>query len=412
MSLPPFPPSDLLPAVPPELPEPPPSRGPSHTPIAPLPLLLLFALVNLIVGSSAFLTTGIVELIAQDLKVSVPAAGQTMTAYAISTALLAPLVLVATSGWPRRRVLVLALALFTAGNALSALAPSLPVLLAGRVLMGLGAVFTPVAAGIAVALVAPAQRGKALALVFLGVSLSYVVGLPIGSWLGFRYGWAVPLWLFTGLSALALLAVAWRVPAHITAPGGGFVGVGALLRRGDLLAVLGFTLLYFTAIFSVFAYIGPVLQALVPMSSNRLALTLSLFGVSGMVGTLVGGASNDRFGAIRTIAVHVSVLGLTMLLLPLTAGHRPLMLAVMLVWGVAGFGMMAPQQSRLATLAPAQAPLLLSLNTSMLYFGTALGAALGGAAAVPLGFGRLSWIGVPLAALSLALLLLGRRRTG
>lgn len=185
-------------------------------------LLWLLCLVNLIIGSGAFVIGGILTPIAQDLRISVPAAGQAMTAYALSTALLAPLVLLATGRWPRRRALLLALALFAFGNLLCALSSSLAMLLAGRVLMGLGAVFTPIAAGIAVAVVEPAQRGKALALTFLGISLSYVIGVPLGSWLGLAFGWHTPIWLFSVLSLLALGGAARWVPKDIAAPGASF----------------------------------------------------------------------------------------------------------------------------------------------------------------------------------------------
>ena len=135
-------------------------------------LLWLLCLINLIIGTGAFVIGGILTPISQQLGISVPTAGQAMTAYALSTALLAPLVLLATGRWPRKRALLLALALFTLGNLLCALSSSFATLIAGRVLMGLGAVFTPIAAGIAVAVVEPAKRGKALALTFLGISLS------------------------------------------------------------------------------------------------------------------------------------------------------------------------------------------------------------------------------------------------
>jgi DHA1 family inner membrane transport protein len=398
------------------------ARGPQQAPLSPLPTvpagvwrvqptivpmprpLWLFSLVNLVIGTGAFVIGGILAPLAHDLGIGVPTAGQAMTAYALSTALLAPLVLLATGSWPRRNALLLALALFAAGNVLCALAHSLTALLVGRVLMGLGAVFTPISAGIAVALVEPAQRGKALAFVFLGISLSYVVGMPLGAWLGLAYGWHAPIWVVAALSGAALVAVAVRVPAVAAAPGAGFGGIGALLARRDVLAALALTLLYFIAIFAVFSYIGPVLQALVPMSGARLSLTLALFGLSGVAGTLIGGAANDRFGSRRTLLVQLSVLGTTMVALPLAAGSWGLLIAVLLVWGTAGFGMMAPQQSRLAALAPAQAPLLLSLNTSMLYLGTATGAVVGGALASSLGFERLAWAGVPFVAAGLALL--------
>ncbi len=370
-------------------------------------LLWLFSAVNLVIGTGAFVLGGIVAPLAMDLGVSVPTAGQAMTAYALSTAVLAPMLLLATGRWPRKRALLLALLLFTMGNVLCALAHSLVALLVGRVLMGLGAVFTPITAGIAVALVEPAQRGKALAYVFLGISLSYVVGVPLGAWLGLQYGWHTPIWAVVGLCGLAIAAVAAWVPAHIDAPGASFTGLDALLERRDVLSVLALTLLYFVAIFAVFSYIGPVLQALSPMSGARVSITLALFGLSGVAGTLIGGAANDRFGSRRTLAVQLSILGLTMALLPLAAGSWPALLLVLLAWGTAGFGMTAPQQSRLAALVPAQAPVLLSLNTSMLYLGTAGGAVVGGALASSLGFAQLSWAGLPFVAAGLVILWLG-----
>ena len=126
-----------------------------------------------------------------------------------------------------------------------------------------------------------------------------------------------------------------------------------------------------------------------------------------MAGTLIGGVANDRFGSRRTLTVQLAVLGGTMALLPLTAGSWRALVLVLLAWGTAGFGMMAPQQSRLTALAPAQAPVLLSLNTSMLYLGTAGGAVVGGALASDLGFARLGWAGVPFVALALVVLWLG-----
>jgi MFS transporter, DHA1 family, inner membrane transport protein len=182
-------------------------------------LLWLLCLINLIIGTGAFVIGGILSPIAQQLAISVPAAGQAMTAYALSTALLAPIVLLATGRWPRKRALLVALVLFTLGNLLCAMSTSFATLIAGRVLMGLGAVFTPIAAGIAVASVEPAKRGKALALTFLGISLSYVVGVPLGSWLGLAYEWHTPIWVITGLSLLALIGAALWVPKDIQAPG-------------------------------------------------------------------------------------------------------------------------------------------------------------------------------------------------
>lgn len=370
-------------------------------------LLYLFTLCNLVIGTGAFVLSGVLAPMAAALDVSVAAAGQAMTVYALSTAVLAPLVLMLTGRWPRGRVLVVSMAVFALGNLVCTMASGLAMLLAGRLLMGVGAVFTAVAAGIAVALVEPARRGRALSLVFIGISLSYVIGLPLGAWLGFRYGWQVPVAVVCGVAALTCGLLALALPRTISTPGASFQGLGALLRRAEVLWTLSLTLLYFVAIFCVFSYIGPVLQALLPMSTERMSVTLMLFGLSGAAGTLVGGWANDHFGPRRTLTVQLAVLAAMMLLVPLTRGNHTLIVLVFVVWGIAGFGMMSPQQSRLAALSPAQAPILLSLNTSMLYIGTALGAAIGGPAAALVGFDHLAWVGVPFAAAGWLTLRLG-----
>ena len=379
------------------------------------PLLYLFALVNLVIGTGAFVIAGILKPIADELRVSIPATGQAMTTYALATALLVPIALVLTAKLSRKRAMQLALTLFTLGNVVCALANTLPMLLAGRVLMGVGAMFTPLAAGLAVTMVEPARRGKALALVFLGVSLAYVIGLPLGAWLGFKYGWHVPIIAIAAASFVALAAITVLVPKHITGPAANFDGLGLVMRSAEIRSTLLVTLLYFIAIFCVFSYIGPVQQALNPMSPEKLSLTLGLFGLSGVAGTLLGGWANDRFGALPTLSVQISILMTSMIVLPFTQGNYALTLTAFIVWGIAGFGMMAPQQSRLATASPANAPLLLSLNTSMLYFGTAAGAALGGSFVGAVAgegwvtFDRLSWVGLPFAVVAGLLIVFARR---
>jgi DHA1 family inner membrane transport protein len=233
------------------------------------------------------------------------------------------------------------------------------------------------------------------------MSISYAVGVPVGAWLGFEYGWRVPVWLSAGASLAMLVAASWLVPANMVTAGANFAGFGATARQGAVLRTWLRTLLYFIAIFSVFAYIGPVLQALNAMSSTQLSITLAVFGVAGVAGTLSGGWANDRFGSLPTMRAQLSVLILTMVVLPLTRGHLYATMATLVVWGIAGFGLMAPQQSRLAGLAPAQAPLLLSLNGSMLYVGTALGAVVSGSVLGHLHLSQLGWVGAPFGLLAL-----------
>ena len=233
------------------------------------------------------------------------------------------------------------------------------------------------------------------------MSIRYAVGVPVGAWLGFEYGWRAPVWLSVGASLTMLAAASWLVPANMAAGRASFAGFGAAARQGAVLRAWLRTLLYFIAIFSVFAYIGPVLQALNAISSTQLSITLAGFGLAGVAGTLSGGWANDRFGPMRTMRVQLLVLMTSMAMLPLTAGQVVATQATLIVWGVAGFGLMAPQQSHLASLSPTQAPLLLSLNGSMVYTGTALGAVISGALLDDVQLSRLGWVGVPFCLLAL-----------
>ena len=184
--------------------------------------LWLLALANLVLGTGAFVPTGILSPIAASLDVSIAAAGQSMTVYALANALLAPAALLATGRWRRHHVLIGGLLLFALGALVCAAAANLTMLLAGRVLMGIGAVYTPVAAGLVVAAVDPPRRGRALAFVFLGVSVSYVVGVPLGPALAARFGWPAPLALVALASLVTAVLVHLRVPRDIAAPGASY----------------------------------------------------------------------------------------------------------------------------------------------------------------------------------------------
>ena len=358
-------------------------------------ILYFFALCNLVIGSGAFVLSGILQPLARELGISVAAAGQVMTAYAVATAVLAPVLILLTARWPRKRAIQLALGLFTAGNLVSALANDVTILLMGRMLMGAGVVFTAMVSAYAVTLVAPELRGRALSTVFLGMSISYAVALPVGAWLGFEYGWHTPVWLCAAASLAALLAATVLLPEGVVTQSASFAGFKTAASQSAVLRVWLRTLLFFVAIFSVFAYVGPVLLALNAMSPVTLSVVLALFGVAGVAGTLLGGWANDKFGSLRTIQVQLTVLVSMMCLLPLTQGNLVATVIIMVVWGMAGFGLTAPQQSRLVSLSPTQAPLLLSLNSSMLYLGTALGAVVSGALIESVGLAHLSWVGAP-----------------
>jgi predicted MFS family arabinose efflux permease len=348
------------------------------------------------------MNAGLLVPMAQSFGVGVGAVGQATTVYSLATALLAPSFLVATAGLAPRVALAIALSLFAAGNVATALAPDLTTLLGARVLMGSGSAATAMMAGLAVAIAPVERRAQALSIVFVGMSLSYVTGIPLATWVGLGWGWRMPVWAAVVLTLLAALALWKALPAArqgVTGPS--LRGAAKLLRQRAVLAVFSLTLVYFIAIFSVFSYMGPVLKSLKPLEPGALSAIISVFGVAGVVGTLSGGRAADRLGARRSLTLSLSGLSLCLLLLPVTAGHLWAMVAVLMVWGVCGFSMMAPQQVRLAQLAGPDTPLALSLNNSMLYLGIALGAAVGGAALTHLEPRYLPWVGAPFAMVAL-----------
>ena len=365
-------------------------------------LLYLFGLVNLVIGTAAFMNAGLLVPMAQSFGVSVGAVGQATTVYSLATALLAPAFLVATAGLAPRLALAIALTLFAAGNVATALAQDLPTLLGARVLMGCGSAATALMAGLTVAVAAVERRAQALSIVFVGMSLSYVTGIPLATWVGLGWGWRLPVWAGVVLTLLAAMALWKALPAMRKGVSGPSLrGAAVLLRQRAVLAVFALTLAYFIAIFSVFSYMGPVLKSLKPLEPGALSAVISMFGVAGVVGTLGGGRAADRLGVRRSLTLSLSGLSLCLLLLPLTAGHLGAMVAVLMVWGVCGFSMMAPQQVRLAQLAGPDTPLALSLNNSMLYLGIALGAAVGGAALAHIEPRHLPWVGAPFALVAL-----------
>jgi predicted MFS family arabinose efflux permease len=374
-------------------------------------LLWWFALCNFVLGTGAFGLSGYLAPLAQDLDISIGMAGQTMTAYALSNALLAPLAMVWTRHWPRRRLMLVALGLYSAGALLCTLAPSFWTLMVGRVLMGLGAVFTPVAAGVAVGLVAAAQRGRALSRTFLGMSLSYVLGMPLGAWVGLALGWRWPLAVVALLALAMALFMSRQLDANVGGEAPAQLPLRQLLGQGDVAITLAFTLLYFTAIFTVSAYMGPVQMALNPLTATGLSVVLMCIGLAGVAGTLLGGWGSDRLGPRRTLRWLAALMTVMMLVLPWTQGWLLATVLVCGLWSLCGFGMMTPQQARLAEQSFSQAPMLMSLNASMVYIGTALGAAVGGWAIPQVGFAQLAWVGAGFAALALASLGWRRRRS-
>ncbi|MFF8310804.1 MFS transporter [Streptomyces lydicus] len=348
--------------------------------------LLLLALGTFAVGTDSMVMAGILGLVARDLDVSVPAAGQMVTVFALSYAVLAPVLATAAARWPRRRLLLTALTVFTVANALSALAPTYPALLATRVLAAAGAaLYTPTANAVATTLVPPERRGRALATVLGGMTVATALGVPLGTYLG-RTDWRLTLWLVVALGAAAFLGLALlmrELPAPAAAPD--LRARLAPLRNRRVLVAAATTLVFFLAVNAVYIYLGTAVRPATGGDAGRLSLVMLVSGVTSVAGNWLGGRAVDRFGVRVVLLAGGSAAAAAFLALPWASATMTGALLYAAVAPLAGWAVAVALPHHLASIEPSSAPLLISLNSSALYLGVAAAGGVGSLALTVLG---------------------------
>jgi len=351
------------------------SQGQSRAPG--LPLYALGA-GNFIVGIGAFIVIGILAPMLRDLGLSKGEAGALLTVYAIVYALASPVLVAMTGRFERRDVMLVGLALFVLGAFVSAVAAGHMALLGARVLAALGAaLFTPVASSAGVALVEPEDRPKALGIVFGGLTIAQVVGVPLGSYLGYVVGWRSAFWAVVVLGVLVIPLILATVPRAIQVPPASFKTLIGVLRSLRLVLAVAFTVFFMGAAYVVYTFIAPMMEARFGLGANGVTFFLVVFGAGAVIGNALGATLTSRFGPDRTLvllAVGQIVLLPALTLLPVDLW---LAIALTLVWSLGAWSFMVPQQSRLIALAPQYQGLLLALNASAIYLGVSIGSTIG-----------------------------------
>jgi len=361
----------------------------------------------------AFMVIGLLEPFADDLGVSDSKAGWVMTSYAIGYALLSPLLVAATGGIGRRRVLFFGLTLFAVSSLIAAVAQTMAIALIARVLMAAGAgLVTPIGAAVAADLSAPERRAQSLAAVFFGLTLAQILGVPAGSFLAYTFGWRTAFYAVAVL-ALPCLYLLWTiVPAglHFKATSLRELG-GALTDFPIMLAVL-FTSTFLGALYIPYTFLTLMLADIQGFERNGIALVLMLSGIGAVIGNLASGRFTDMFGAYKTL-LCISVV--QVLLLPVLS-YLPVPNLVVflfaLVWAAFGWSVVAPQQARLLSIAPEKASVVLALNAAAIYVGAAVGSAIGGWVLDRMGIHALGWAGSFAAALAVCHIVLSYRKSG
>ncbi|MEU6541304.1 MFS transporter [Streptomyces sp. NPDC047000] len=372
--------------------------------------VLLLAVGALAVGTDAYVTAGLLPAIGADLHEPASVTGQLVTVFMLCYALLAPLAGAALARWSVRQVLVGALGLFCLGNGASAMAPSLSVLMATRALAGVAAgVFVPVAAAAAAALGGPRRRGLALTVVLGGLSSGTVAGVPAGLWLAGRADWRAALWLVTAIGAAALVGCLTLLPEVHGAAMPGLRERLAQLGDRRVGTVVGATFLQTVASLGLYTYLLPVLDG-AGLTAHRTALWL--WGAGGVTGSFLVGPLLDRTGRPRAQAALL-LAALAVCLAPLSLVSGTAVLALLVLWGAAGWAFVVPQQHLLLGLRPSGGAAVLALNSSATYLGGSVGTALGGAVlSAGIAPGALPPLAATVAAAACVLHLSGRRTTG
>jgi len=341
------------------------------------------------------------------------------TVFAVAYALSAPVLVAVTARLPRRPVLLSALGVFTVANIAMALVPLFPALLALRVLAAGGAaLYMPVAMGIAVELARPAERGRAMSIVLLGLTFAFLVGIPAGTWVGTLLGWRASFALAALIAGVALIALSLAIPPVPGTASRGLRGIG-IIGRGRVGGLLATTTLAFVAVFCINAFIGPILARATGLGGTGIGALQVALGVGGVIGVPVGGWLADRgsglaaaLGILLTIALVQSVFSLVLIIPGWSATAGSVIacgLALMLASG-ALFALGPVQQERLISVAGDERDVVLSLNASALFLGQGAGAALGGASIALVGFAGNGLLGSAVALTAIVLLILTRRR--
>lgn len=360
------------------------------------------------IGVTEFVIMGLLLDVSRDLGVTIAAAGMLISGYALGVVFGAPLLTALTARWPRKLVLLGLMGVFTLGNLACALAPDYGWLMTARVLTALAhGTFFGVGSVVATGLVAPERRASAIAVMFTGLTIANIVGVPFGTWLGQQFGWRATFWAVTAVGVAASLVVATLVPKTAgEVEGGSWRADVKAISRGPVLLAFLVTVLGFAGVFAVFTYVAPMLTQITGFADAAVSPILLVFGGGLVVGNLFGGRLADRNlnGAVlATLAALAAVLGL----MAVALHDRIAAVAFVGLLGAAGFATVAPLQMWVLDKAKdAGQSLASSFNIAAFNLGNALGAWAGGAVidhGPGLGFVPLVAAAFPLAAFGVAL---------
>ena len=362
--------------------------------------LLALALSAFAIGTTEFVIMGLLPEVAGDLQVTIPSAGWLISGYALGVAIGAPVMALLTAKLPRKKTLILLMSIFIIGNILCALAYSYNLLMLARVVTALchGAFFG-IGAVVAASLVAPGRQASAVALMFTGLTLANVLGVPLGTWFGQLFGWRATFWGVAIIGVLAFVALIVSLPTHKEEKPVHLASEVSALANGKLWLSLLMTVCFAAAMFALFSYIAPLLLQVTGISNRGVSWTLFLIGAGLTVGNILGGKLAD-WKVSFSLMLSFALIALFSLLFSWTSHGFWLAEVTLFLWAMATFATVPGLQINVVRHGKEAPNLVSTLNISAFNVGNALGAWVGGAV-IERGYGLTS---VPVAAAVLAVL--------
>ncbi|HEY2876478.1 MAG TPA: MFS transporter [Reyranella sp.] len=365
--------------------------------------LLVLAFGMFAIGTDGFVMAGVLPEIAQFFHVGIGAAGQMTTAYALSFALLAPTVAAIAGNVPRKTLLLLGMTIFVAANLATAAAPNFTFALAMRVVTGLGAaMFAPTASGAGTMLVPANRRGFALSIIVGGLTTATALGSPLGSIIGGLGDWRWTMIFVSALGAIAFAGVMLLLSNIPMPPAVSLSKRLAPLGDSRIFLTLLTTLLSMAGYFTVYTYFSVVFDRAIGGDPLVFGALLVAWGVAGTIGNLTAGRFVDRIGARKVLLTGVTVAAVDMMFFSWTGANLWVATVAIVIWGMFAWSAQVPQQSRLVSLAPTLAPVVLGLNNAATYLGVTSAGIIGAVGIQTIGAHNLGIVGAVLALLALA----------
>ncbi|UUZ90313.1 MFS transporter [Paenibacillus sp. P25] len=373
--------------------------------------IVMLAWISFFVSTSEYVVAGILDQIAAWANISVSAAGQLITVFAIANAIGSPLFVMATTKMDRRHLLMISLAIVVLGSLLTVTLPGFGFLIVSRIVLAIGGgVFVISAKTVAAKLAAPGKQAGAIGTVILGFSASLIAGVPIGRIVAAAYGWKV---IFVGIGILSLLAIIAVTRTIPPTDGDAPVPLGrqlVLLKNPEILSGFGVAFFWQLGYAMLYAYIVPFLLNVTSMSEREVSAALFAFGIATLIGSKFGGFMTDRIGITRSLMGGMLVHVIALVLLSSIAKSTVVAIPLLMLWAFSAWSSGPGLQFNLVALAPEASGIMLSLYGSILQLSITAAGGMGGIAAGTASTQAVGWIAVASVAIAAILAVVSFRR--